>query len=755
MAGSRQNIVVALVLSLVGGVLFAAVPTDTVAAVSGTGYFTGTARDIGAPSINTNDVISPRPAVPSYVYNGSNDKADFINWVDSHVTQNNTATTQNQIGGALIVNTMLGRTSSTRTKNVSTAMWNDFVARVNNPNIRMQLVTADPNSYSPSTSFYDPASPRDNFFANWNGSSRPMILFRNTAGTVLYVLEIPCANPLGSFPGLPTSPATISALSRVNGVPGPIDISAASDDVRFAHYIRVTNYGGRVHTVGYRIDRQISTSGTCPGSGYTNGVSSGTLRVTGNGTFRVWGTTTLNNWDRDTTKRICQRIVITNRGGANLSGSSGVVAYANVLDGTITVGTSSAGYLEPGAPFSLTTFVNADADGSTSYSMSYDLFYTTNVPGLTPPGANNGTVVVSNPTNKNNNWNGTIPINAPAGTQICMNAIVTDPTQDRFFTGGIKEIRDRCITVVHKPIVNVDGGDVAAGMGFESGGVCAGGSATAAITGWPNAPTYNGAGTEFGAFALGRITGFASAQVGSGAASAPRGLSFANLPASMGEDYGGSFGSLPCIYDYYGSSPASVSSLPNISAPGLQNASSGHFNFTSGIIAQGGPNISIPAGSVKTVYVDGDLRIGKNVVYAGRGGWATLADIPGVRFVVRGNIYIHRSVTQLDGVYIAQPNPGVPGGGTIYTCVEDGWSPVVRGTNSNSSLFSQCNTPLTINGTFSAERIEFLRTYGTAARGEVAEKFNYLPELWQTRWPADGSVSDNVYDSITALPPIL
>ncbi|MDZ7786548.1 MAG: hypothetical protein U5L95_05570 [Candidatus Saccharibacteria bacterium] len=68
-------------------------------------------------------------------------------------------------------------------------------------------------------------------------------------------------------------------------------------------------------------------------------------------------------------------------------------------------------------------------------------------------------------------------------------------------------------------------------------------------------------------------------------------------------------------------------------------------------------------------YVNGDVRIRDNITYAN--SYSSVNDIPHVRFVVKGNIYIDRNVTELHGTYIAQPRDDGSGsltGGEIYTC---------------------------------------------------------------------------------------
>jgi len=119
-----------------------------------------------------------------------------------------------------------------------------------------------------------------------------------------------------------------------------------------------------------------------------------------------------------------------------------------------------------------------------------------------------------------------------------------------------------------------------------------------------------------------------------------------------------------------------------------------------------GTSIPVAKGSRKIIFVDGDLNITSNVVFDT--AWNDRDDIPFVMFVAR-NITVGSNVTQLDGVYVAQPvSPG--NGGVIRTCNVYG-----------SPIFNSCRSPLVVNGALIADTIEFMRTRGSLRDARLNE----------------------------------
>ncbi len=310
--------------------------------------------------------------------------------------------------------------------------------------------------------------------------------------------------------------------------------------------------------------------------------------------------------------------------------------------------------------------------------------------------------------------------------------------------------KEVCIPITNKPYARVFGGDVSAGNDLAVSGSCAPNS-NASVVGWSKRATGNfaGAGAQYGVYALSAIQDFASA-LGSPAganAQAPEGLSFANTSTNLAAGaYGGGFGIVPCIPDYYATKPATTQPLP----PSFNSmvtdsyAASGTTTITGGIVDK---NERI------ALFVDGDLFISGNITYAA-GTW-TLAEMPLLRIIVRGNVYVGRTVTQLDGLFVAQKMNDTTG--NFYTCATGASALPLNG-----ALYNTCNTKLTINGAVIANRLHLLRTVGSlsqstpgesAATNNASEVFNYDPAHW-LRQPLE-DVPTPGYDAIISLPPIL
>ena len=133
--------------------------------------------------------------------------------------------------------------------------------------------------------------------------------------------------------------------------------------------------------------------------------------------------------------------------------------------------------------------------------------------------------------------------------------------------------------------------------------------------------------------------------------------------------------------------------------------------------------------------------------------------MPMLELVAKGNIYIANGVTQLDGLYVAQPNGAT--GGNIYTCAQ----PVLPATAYpiDNTLSGNCHNGLTINGAFVAKQVRFMRTRGTlyqsnaaepSTSANIAEVFRFSPAVWMAQ-PPNQTNGVLEYDAIASLPPIL
>jgi hypothetical protein len=268
-----------------------------------------------------------------------------------------------------------------------------------------------------------------------------------------------------------------------------------------------------------------------------------------------------------------------------------------------------------------------------------------------------------------------------------------------------------CATIVNKPYFKVYGSGALTGGSFPTAPAST--PPDGLLANWNNDsglyPNYDfGGGSELANIANGNINGYASAQQSAGDTRSPLDLSFANQPpASIAERkpysplLGGSLnGPLYLQDENPGSSTtwSSSSSLPTTTGSYIYNGGSLHITGST----------TIGAGQNVYLLVKGDVQIDGNVTYGG--GWnidATTgtSNVPSFIIKATGNIYINPNVGKLDGLYEAQPIGGSKG--TIYTCGID-FAPMNKNT-----LFSGCNQQLTVSGSFNAEQVNLMRTYGT------------------------------------------
>jgi hypothetical protein len=331
------------------------------------------------------------------------------------------------------------------------------------------------------------------------------------------------------------------------------------------------------------------------------------------------------------------------------------------------------------------------------------------------------------------------------GNQTICRSLFVSPATSTIASRGV----EACIPVINKPYFKVYGAGLSAGAGFETTpGMCTP-NTRAAVIGWNrgSANGYAGASVQMAAFALSQIYEVSTAFGNTGAWLAPKpsGLAFANTTAS-GSVYGGMFGSLPCIANYYASKPATARPFTTLAAATTSDA----YTWSGAVLNLSG---ALPAGKRVTLYVAGDVFINGDISYPA--SWTT-ANMPLFEVIVRGNIYISSTVSRIDGLFIAQKNGAA--GGTIFTCALSA-APLAP----DASLFNRCNRKLTINGVFVASQVRLLRTNGTVhqatagetnSSGTIAEVFNFNPALW-TAQPIGPVSSTAEYDAINSLPPIL
>lgn len=396
--------------------------------------------------------------------------------------------------------------------------------------------------------------------------------------------------------------------------------------------------------------------------------------------------------------------------------------------------------IEEGQTFDLSTTFNLGGGTGLSGQTTYNV--TLSIPSL---GINNQNIAI----NKLMNWSGTgfgelknmsIP-NAGIYPLSYIVSVSGSSNSPQTCTGAIK--------VVRIPYVSFYGADVYAGGDFLGNGSC---TRSSDITTFTRAGS-RGSGVQFAALALGTINGFNSARLRSADPKPPKGLTFANAGSLSG-----SLGASHCIPDYF----ADAATLPPDTSTTNINLSSvttgNKFYKNSSTITISG---TLGTSQRTNIFVEGDVRITSDIKYATT-SWANTSQIPSLHLYVKGNILIESDVSEIAGMYVAQPSGSNKG--EIVTCVTQGTDTSVT----NVNLLSICSTKLTINGSFTARKVSFLRASNSlrdaASPGEnsangskAAEVFNFGPEHYlSVPEPVPGSSNTRpAYDSFTGLPPIL
>jgi hypothetical protein len=303
------------------------------------------------------------------------------------------------------------------------------------------------------------------------------------------------------------------------------------------------------------------------------------------------------------------------------------------------------------------------------------------------------------------------------------------------------------LTVSTEPYISVNGGDVAVGSVISStSGNCTdpkglntgNGLGDGILTFNKNTLPFTGSGTNMAVQALYYIDGFVSNQ--NYPASINK-LTLANrpiqnntgspIPVGSSSIFGGIFGEAPCPPDITIPISLNAKILPNITTSSLPTENT---LYTGPLTIQAYSTDKYTGQA--TIYVNGDVYIKGVQLNYSTNGWNSLSDIPSLRIVATGDIYIDPTITSLDGTYIAQ--------GNIYDCA------VYPSKNYGGP---QCySNNLTVNGSFMANAIYLQRTGGdTNTTGTAAETFNYGPEDWL----APAGNKRGTLTKLVSLPPVL
>lgn len=286
-----------------------------------------------------------------------------------------------------------------------------------------------------------------------------------------------------------------------------------------------------------------------------------------------------------------------------------------------------------------------------------------------------------------------------------------------------------CAVVGNQPYIKIFGNDVMAGGGWinPADSTCTindGNTRTHFKTGseWDR----RGSSVQHAAFALGTITGFSSANLAgptSPQPDPPSGLSFSNHSITWPQGGGDYKETNPCISSYFAHAGDVITSFTD-SELESSNSDPSTFDkfYLTGDVTLG--SVTIPQRARKILFVDGTVTINGNIIYDDAGStWggadSLVNNIPAFYLVAR-NIVIHNNVTQLDGVYIAEPDD-TSNHGVISTCQIN---PSVA--SEANTMYQSCANQLTVNGALLAKKVNFLRTFGSL-RNSIDREYNSPP----------------------------
>lgn len=707
------------------------------------GYFSNTLDTAGT---NVLPASYSGEAFPSSI----NSASEFVSFIRARVGHSNR---QLDTGATFIVNTMLNRGRSGQPApdpTPSASMLNEWEAVVRTAANHGHVTWRMNFSYSLNSYYQGPsgggATDDDAFYDN--SGTFPAMVFEDEYGRVAYAIKWQCANPVGYTSYTLESPWDITGSSYV--------INGAGDDSRASGGQIETYVGDTLRWTHTVVNSGPSFTNPTEVDAWSAGTPRFTIGVMANGASRTYndppyvvpvGTPPGTN--------ICRRGYFNpDNSQTSADGYSGAPCARVMADYTLVPDVSpSTTQAEAGDTITFTyTVANTGGSDSVPAQCTVRDGGGVLVPGLTLNCSTShvfpaGTTANDPPDSPVGTENYVVPANAVGGT-VCRQLRIAPATPSTASADSAL----RCVTIVAKPYLRAYGGDVSAGNGVGTG--CTS-NPNAAVVGWNRGNTgvaatnYGGAGAQYAVMALNRIQWFSAALGNTSGAPEPRGLSFAANTTSDTSTgfYGGLFGSLPCMRDYYADRPASTLAIPATVAA----MTNGIYGGT-GPITLGGGGIVNPNNRI-TVYVNGDVYITSSISYSG--SW-DVSSVPMFRLIVRGNIYIDNGVSQLDGLYIAQRNGA--SGGVIYTCTTAA-APLPPAT---PSFYTDCDDQkLTVNGALIAHQVQLGRTRGTVslgqntetgAAGNAAEVFNYSPVMWI---PQPVGEADAGYDAITTLPPVL
>lgn len=308
------------------------------------------------------------------------------------------------------------------------------------------------------------------------------------------------------------------------------------------------------------------------------------------------------------------------------------------------------------------------------------------------------------------------------GTKICFVLIVHKPTQKA--SPLDRASRASCLTIGKKPSVQIHGGDIRVGRSFVTDPAAATSDSSAtepiasqintSVTAKSDGKSY-GSWVEYGAFAPGAITGFASMSglAGGYPSNQPDSqqlwskLTFANAQNQFGyfTDSNSGQGTIP---DYASAILAGRSVVKDLVAAGDLTLKSGEnqsgtYQKLTGDLTINGSTL----GKGETVVVNvpnGVVTIAGNIAYDD-GPYGAVAEIPQL-IIIAKTINIKSNVANVDAWLIA----GSASDGTVTTCDDPA-----------TLTINICSQQLTINGPIMAHHLNLRRTGGSGTNAQSAD----------------------------------
>lgn len=783
-----------------------------VSAYSGGGYFSGAwtcntppgnCSNDPAQSLSYNDDVMPGRAggggnaLPGYA---TASKAGFMSWLrGSHGAGGHA-----NAGARFITATMLNDRNQANNLN-------ELEQRIDSPAITMQVINADPNSFG-SISFR--GNTGDFFWTNsYNAPARPLLIFRHN-GDIVYVIEIPCANPVGlPSPGLPLVERwwldAGAEIRRANPNPqpfitGPGDITInakLNDTIEWNLWLRNVGDTGMLYTgttyIGDRWGFPDPPNPVNGGTSWNNGWGINRFPYATNARNHAGGYL-FGNWfsgnaftryritNDDVGRTMCQRMAAIPRASFDGDWLRSNMACVHVpydynLTPRLTV--SKTVVQTPAEPYNVEPVIQHSGTKTQNTDWRVVKFiYNATDP---DPSAAGGTFAMPSQSNQppcthftgelncNDTWRqGNIVITGNWNTiegdsfgpdfninrRVCYALAVSRPSHNANPVWGYSEMR--CLVVAKRPKVQIWGNDVRVGSGFTSDPTMLNPRASIMTSIVDSGPNIVGSWAEYGLQAPLGVAGFAkSGHIESASGGGLSGPTGAMAPQTAADRNTLSFANNATPYGRWGAPKLFPNFIDDLVKPPYTDpVAPANLDLATGLVA--GPRNLVPLGG-GTTNIHGALSPDKRTVILYSTGTVT----------IDGNIETHdhdiSSARDVQQIIIIARNIVVRDNVSRV----DAWL-IARPVNANSGFISTCNTvpggasmfyidltaggacdsqQLRVNGPIMARELQLRRTAGEDAY--AAEIFNMRPDAYM--WAAAQAQVDGRIDTMftTELPP--